>query len=225
MRKLVFGSQSRKSLPFDIAGVTFFARPLTTREELPLADLGDSYDLESNDMQSFQAFAREQAELLAEMLQSRAQGDPTPLITPEWVLDHLSSDSLPRLLTFLRTGERPKEALQITEWTEAPLVIDDREFRLRRLSFREQLLAADMPEDEGNRATTERAAANLAGLLQARAVDGEPVTGDWLIDTLTASELTELISLLASGPQVDDPNAEPAAEPDAAADESGTSAD
>lgn len=223
MRKLVFGSQSRKSLPFDIAGVTFFARPLTTREELPLADLGDRYDLGGNDLQDFQAFAREQADLLAGLLQDRAQGDPTPLITPEWVMNHLGGDSLPRLLTFLRTGERPAEPLQLTDWTEEPLVINDREFRTRRLNFREQLLAADVPEDESTRATTERAAASLAGLLEARAVDGQPVTGDWLIDTLTTAELSELITLLARGPEVDDPNAEPNLTLDAAADASATS--
>lgn len=223
MRKLVFGSKAHRTLPFDIAGVTFFARPLTTREELPLADLGDRYDLTSEDFQNFQAFAAEQAELLAQLLQDRAQGDPVPLITPTWVMDHLGSESLPRLLTFLRTGERPRDALQLTDWTDEPLVIDDREFRTRRLNFREQLIAADFPEHETNRAITERAAANLAGLLEARAVDGQPVTADWLIDTLTTSELTSLTSLLARGPEVDDPNAEPAAEPARAADASGTS--
>lgn len=224
--KFAYGTQSRKTLPFILAGLTFFSRPLTVAEDLALSDVGDRYDLDAVGGQDLVPFFDEQTALVADLLRSRVQGDDAPVqVTPEWVRQHVGVITLPRILGFLRSGERPGESLDLGNWFEEPITVQEREFRARQASFGEQVQAASIPAEGTTRQILDAGLTYLAALLTARAVDGEPVTSEWLMENLGASDVTELTGLLQSGPQEDeDPNAEAQAPGSSEADESPTSA-
>lgn len=214
----VFGAQSRKDIPFQIGEYTFFSKPLTVREELPLAEVGDAYDEAEGDIR---VFIREQADALLPILQRRVQGEV--MLSQQWVLDHVGVDTLPGLLELLKTGKRPSGPVALTNWDEQPIVINGREFHMRRLSFSEQANFNDAPDQKELRATINFGVNTLAGLLERRALDGQPVTADWLLDHLSSDEIGAVTSLLLGGPEVADPNASSTPQADAVA-ESGTSA-
>lgn len=215
--KFAFGTGTRKTLPFELGGVTFFSRPLTSREELELGDLGDRYDLDG-DTGSMSQYLAEQSEVLARLLSSRAQGEQ---VSPAWVEQHLGVQNMTALMGFLRTGERPSGTLDLHPWADEPLTIEGRPFEMRPLTFTEQGLMARIPLDGTGRAIAEFSATHLAQLLDARAlpVDGEqpgPVTADWLLDHLGTAELGEILTLIQNGPNADgaettDPPSEAAA--------------
>ncbi|GAQ23907.1 hypothetical protein DEIGR_400040 [Deinococcus grandis] len=217
--KFAFGTGTRKTLPFEIGGVTFFSRPLTSREELELADLGDRYDLE-NENAPISTYLEEQAQVLATLLATRANGQA---VDPGWMLDHLGVQNMTAMLAFLRTGERPHETLNLKPWTDEPLTIEGRPFTMRPLTFREQARLAAFPQDGSSRAITEFTAAHLAELLNVRALpsdnpdqDQQAVTANWLLDHLGAAELQQILTLIQNGPNADgaeteDPPSEAAA--------------
>lgn len=215
--KFAFGTTSHKTLPFDLGGLTFFSKPLTVLEELPLSELGDSFDVADNlTAEKLRHFFREQAELIAAVLRDRVQGDGGGQITPDWVLTQLGSDTQPLLLQFLRTGRRPAGSLDLISWLDEPFSIQDRDFVARKLSFAEQIevMGSGLVAQTGSTADTVRsAAAMLAPILSARAADGQPVEPDWLLASLTAEDLSRVTTLLQSGPEALDPN-EPSPEPD-----------
>lgn len=201
--KFAFGTGTRKSLPFDIGGVTFFSRPLTSREELELADLGDRYDLDAENA-PIGAYLAEQADVLARLLNSRAVSEQ---ISTNWIQEHLGVQNMTATLDFLRTGDRPAEALDLTTWTDDPITIEERPFALKALSFQEQGRLATFPQDASARAITEFTAGQLAQLLNARALPSdhshEDVTADWLLDHLGAAELQQILTLIQNGPNAD----------------------
>lgn len=223
MRKRAFGTGSRKTLPFLLAGLTFFARPLTVDEDLALSDVADRYETEELTGARVVELMEEQAGVVTDLLQGRVQGEPRPLITPTWVMTHLGAQNLPRVLGFLRTGERPREALELREWEQEPFSVQDREFRSLQLSFDEQRRAATLGDGGSTRETLTASLDLLAGLLTVRAVDGEPVTAEWLKANLGTEDITGLLTYLQHGPdeEDEDPNA---GEEAPAADGSSTSA-
>lgn len=206
--KFAFGTGTRKTLPFEIGGVTFFSRPLTSREELDLADLGDRYDLESADG-AISVYLDEQAEALSKMLSSRAVNDP---VDAAWIKQHLGVQNMTLLMGFLRTGERPDGTLDLTTWTDEPITIEGRPFTLRAPSFAEQGRLAQLPQDGTNRDIAIFSATQLSLLLDARALPADkphpPVTTDWLLDHLGTNELSEILTLIQNGPNADGAEAE-----------------
>ena len=207
--KTAFGTQSRKSLPFTLAGRTFFSKPLTVGEELTLSDIGDRYDLEALDGEHVAPFIREQCGLVADLLNHRLQGEASERITPEWVMRHVNAGTLEALLGFLRTGERPKRSLDIVAWFDEPITVQDRAFRATPVNFEEQLQAGEIKADGSNREIVQSSMHYLATLLTHRAEDSQAVTADWLTENLGVNDMQELLNLLQNGPQEDeDPNAE-----------------
>ncbi|MVN88291.1 hypothetical protein GO986_16215 [Deinococcus sp. HMF7620] len=206
-QKFAFGTNSRRTLPFDIGGVTFFAHPLTVAEELQLADVGDRYDLDALEGTEVAPFIQEQIGVLSGLLRSRVQGDV--LINPGWVEVHMGTLTLTPLLALLRSGEKPQGSLTLTSWLDEPFTVQERTFDALPLSFAEQLQAGALGQDGTSREITEGSLRLLAALLTARATDnGGKVTPEWLMANLGTADLGPLLSLIQNGPEVPDPNAD-----------------
>ncbi|BDP44844.1 hypothetical protein DAETH_48130 (plasmid) [Deinococcus aetherius] len=199
--KLAFGTQSRKTLPFTLAGLVFFTRPLTVDEDLSLSDVGDRYDLETLEPQETVAFLDEQLVIVADLLQSRVQGEPQPLVTAGWAGMNLGASNLAKVLHFLRTGQRPEGPFELGAWEEETFTVQDREFRPLRPSFAEQREAAMIGAAKSTREAIEGGLAFLALLLTNRAVDEQPVEVAWLRANLGTPDVTALTSYLQNGPQ------------------------
>ncbi|GGR62178.1 hypothetical protein GCM10008959_25150 [Deinococcus seoulensis] len=223
-QKFAFGTNTRRTLPFTVAGETFFAHPLTADEDLTLADIADRYDLDGLSGATLGPFMAEMAETLARILQTRAQG--STLIPTEWVLTHVGLSTQTPILDLLRTGNRPEQPLELTPWLDEPFSIQDRAFTARPLNFAEHIRLGSLPEDGTSRELTQGSAALIAEYLDARTDEtGEPITAAWLTANVTANELGQILSLLQNGPEALDPNADRPGEgsPPSEADASSTS--
>lgn len=217
--KFKFGTNKHQTLPFTIAGQTFFSKPLTIGEELPLASMGDHFDEAAAGVQETRDFLIGQAEFVAGMLRTRLTtsdgSTPPPPIDTQWVLRNLGMSTYLALLQFLRTGQRPTESLELRNWNDEPIEIDGFSFAMRQLSFDEQLLASELSVVEGGTVViVESSLKVLAALLSNRLqTEQEPkpvVTPEWLSEHLTAAEVQEILGLLQNGPDTegDDPNVE-----------------
>lgn len=224
---IAFGTNSRKALPFTVAGLTFFAHPLTVNEDLIFSDLADRYDLEALSNAQAADFMGEQIEGLATLLRSRLQGTPETPLDAAWVGQHISTATFQTILAFLRSGTRPSSRLDIQDWGEEPFTVQDRAFQPRQFSFAEQQQAAGLGFEGTNREILESGLGFLADALNARALDEGTVTADWLRENLASEDVTHMITYLQSGPEaLEDPNADEEVTPeaDAGAAESDTSA-
>lgn len=223
-QKFAFGTNTRRALPFTVAGETFFAHPLTADEDLTLADIADRYDLDALSGAVLGPFMTEMAGMLAQILQTRVQGNT--LIPAEWVLTNVGLSTQTPILDLLRTGNRPEQPLELTSWLDEPFSIQDRAFTARPLNFAEHIRLGSLPEDGTSREVAQGSATLIAEYLDARTHEtGEPVTAAWLTANVTANELGQILSLLQNGPEALDPNADRPEEgsPPSEADESSTS--
>lgn len=228
-QKLIFGTNSRRALPFDIAGITFFAHPLTADDELQLADIGDRYDLDALEGADLLPFTEDMADALASTLRARAQGDAAQHVTRDWVLTHSGQHTQTNILNLLRTGKRDGP-VELTPWLDEPFYVQDRPFTALPLNFRETGLMATIAagDNVSSRQTLESTSGVLAQILTARALDDTtPVEPAWLTANLTAGDLTKIMVFLQQGEEGLDPNADADAEtpgsPPSAADASSTS--
>lgn len=206
MGKFKFGTAKHQTLPFTIGGVTFFSKPLTIGEELPLAALGDDYDAGEATPEQQRALMAGQAEYMATLLRSRlvATEGEAPNIDTDWAMQHFGVSNLISVLAFLRSGKRPSEPLELVNWSDEPLEIDDLRFAMRQFNFAEQLEAANLANVEGGAAASVGASLDVLALLLNNRIQGdEPrpvVTAQWLEQHLTAADIQGVMTLLQNGP-------------------------
>lgn len=219
-KPFVFGIDKHKTLPFVIAGITFFSKPLTVAEELPFAEVGDRFDAEHASTEATKAFITEQASFIATLLTNRLapQSDnrPIPTIDTAWALNNTGMPTLPNIMQFLRSGQRPSGPLELGQWDSEPIEIDGFQFAMRQFSFAELLATADLAELSGVASTVTGSLEVLAQLLNARLLgyegqDPRPaITAEWLGQHLTSEDVEAVTMLLQNGPDTaegDDPNA------------------
>ncbi|WP_295818024.1 hypothetical protein [uncultured Deinococcus sp.] len=221
--------------PFDIAGRTFFGKPLTAAEEDVLQEI-NLLGYTRNPGETLQA----ELELLREVLERRRAG--TEALDPGWVAEHLGRANTEALIRYLRTGVKAHGPLDLPVFSE-PIQIDDQVFTPRAMSFAEQLTvtgaldalnateviaeAQALAEKPGvtmqevqqgaqsmldvTTRTNRLNADLLAELLNARAEQkGDPLTGDQLRETLPAPAITQLNTYLREGTLPEDDVAEDA---------------
>ncbi|MBZ9714861.1 hypothetical protein [Deinococcus multiflagellatus] len=87
-----FGRQATQRPPFEINGLSFSSLPLSLAEERDLASAGQ--DAESDD-----AVMDALLEKLADLLNTRAQGQP---VTVAWLMEHLTPGDLEGIVAHLR---------------------------------------------------------------------------------------------------------------------------
>lgn len=222
MSKFQFGTTKHQTLPFVLAGLTFFSRPLTVAEELPLAELGDQFDSVVATPDETRQFFAGQCDIVAGMLRSRlapvGEGAALPLVDANWVALNMGLANMPTVLEFLRSGKRPSEPLDLSNWTNETIEIDGLTFAMRQMNFAELLLGIDLDLSTGARSVVEGSANMLAALLNNRLLwEGEnrpEITADWIAQHLTSADMSAVQTLLSAGPdalgqesEAEDPNA------------------
>lgn len=140
-RSMVFASRSAQNRPFRIADRVFWSKRLTGDDELSITEYQAFSRLEPRRSQKLS----DETALVARLLNDRRQGDEP--ITPEWVRQHIGESSAALLFIYLRTGEGlpPGETFDLRTFDE-PIVIDERSFVPRALSYAEQIRGSELVE-------------------------------------------------------------------------------
>lgn len=228
-KKLIFGVTKTAAVPnFRIGDRVFKSRLIVSGEEIQLAEVDDlREDLEKAnvlDLEKPETHEAHEAQAaideekifdallpLVRDLLNRRLPNGTSSVDTAWVRAQFSFNRHWRpLLTFLRSGELGDlevdgDTAIVGRSIGDPEVFEvgGREFAARLFGFDEERLLSRFGNDlEGEReSAAARAAVKLAArILEARALDGEPVTEQFALDNLSAStDVPQLFAFLATG--------------------------
>lgn len=139
--RMTFASKSAQNRPFRIGDLTFWSKRLTGDDELQITEYQALSRLELSRAAKLTA----ESDLVAQLLTARNRDGLE--VTPEWVRAHVGESSALPLFTYLRTGEglKPGDTFDLRVFDE-PIVIDERSFTPRGLTYGEQIRGAQLVE-------------------------------------------------------------------------------